>query len=246
MESINTLVLHRVVENNIENFEDISVKTFELILAKHPKSFLSIDNAFNNDCPISNPICLTFDDGFSSDVDVVLPMLKSNNAIATFFIVCDYLNKDGYMTNDQVVQLSNNNMQIGSHSLTHPNFVDLPLRFKKDELRSSKIFLEDLLSKEVTTFSFPFGFVDNESIDEVFRAGYKFCCTSNHGLANLNSNLIPRNSINSQSSIVQIYKIMKPSIITRTIWSVEDMVKPNIKYYLPSLYPKIRDLLSKL
>ena len=142
MESINTLVLHRVVENNIENFEDISVKTFELILAKHPKSFLSIDNAFNNDCPISNPICLTFDDGFSSDVDVVLPMLKANNAIATFFIVCDYLNKDGYMTNDQVVQLSNNNMQIGSHSLTHPNFVDLPLRFKKDEFRSSKIFLE--------------------------------------------------------------------------------------------------------
>lgn len=246
MSIINTLVLHRVVKDEVKNFEDITEKTLALMLKKEPYSFTSIEDAFNKLCPIKKPICLTFDDGFSSDIDITLPQLQSNHAVATFFIVRDYLNKSGYMTKDQVIQLSKNGMQIGSHSLSHPNFLDINSRIRRDELISSKDFLEDLLCKEVTTFSFPFGFSNDRCIDEVFSAGYKFCCTSRHGIANVNSRVIPRNSINGKMKISQIYRNMRPSLATRLSWSAEDAVKSKFKDYAPELYPKIRDFVSKL
>ena len=86
--NINSLVLHRIVKDKTYNFEDISLDVFNEILrnSRLNKYFLTIDDAFsknmNKDC-----ICLTFDDGFKSDIEIVLPKLKKNNAAATFFIV---------------------------------------------------------------------------------------------------------------------------------------------------------------
>ena len=151
MNNINTLVLHRVVKGQIENFEDITFQTLVNILKNESMPFYTIDSAFNKENQAESSICLTFDDGFSSDVDIVLPELQGINAAATFFIVKDYLGKEGYMTKDQVIKLSNNNMQIGSHSLTHPNFLNISSKRKTEELVYSKKFLEDLTSKEVTT-----------------------------------------------------------------------------------------------
>ena len=96
-----------------------------------------------NDC-----ICLTFDDGFKSDVEIVLPKLKVNNAAATFFIVKNYLNTDGYMNEKDLIELSNQGMQIGSHSLSHPNFLEIDHPKVWEELVSSRKYLEDLISKK--------------------------------------------------------------------------------------------------
>jgi len=246
MNNINTLVLHRVVKGQIENFEDITFQTLVNILKNESMPFYTIDSAFNKENQAESSICLTFDDGFSSDVDIVLPELQGINAAATFFIVKDYLGKEGYMTKDQVIKLSNNNMQIGSHSLTHPNFLNISSKRKTEELVYSKKFLEDLTSKEVTTFSFPFGFFDKSSIDAVFLSGYKYCCISKHGITNSNFSIIPRNSINGRMKMAKIYDSMYPSLIKRFIWSIEDFTKHSIKRYVPKFYPKIRDFISKL
>ena len=56
-----------------------------------------------------------FDDGYKSDVEIVLPKLLKIGGEATFFIVKDYLNNDGFMCDKDVLQLSNQGMQIGSH-----------------------------------------------------------------------------------------------------------------------------------
>ena len=75
--NINSLVLHRIVKDKTYNFEDISLDVFNEILrnSRLNKYFLTIDDAFsknmNKDC-----ICLTFDDGFKSDIEIVLPKLK--------------------------------------------------------------------------------------------------------------------------------------------------------------------------
>ena len=243
--NINSLVLHRIVKDKTYNFEDISLDVFNEILrnSRLNKYFLTIDDAFsknmNKDC-----ICLTFDDGFKSDIEIVLPKLKKNNAAATFFIVKNYLNKDGYMNERDVVELSNQGMQIGSHSISHPNFLELDNSKKMNELISSRKYLEDLTSKKITTFSFPFGFTNNDLISQVFDAGYEYCCTSKHGLSNNYSKKIPRNSINKNHSINKVYELINPNFITRTLWFAEDILKSNLKSISPSFYKKLRDTIS--
>ena len=85
--NINTLVLHRIVKNKISNFEDILEDVFDEILKRdrHNKTFLTIDDAFSKNIK-NDSICLTFDDGFKSDVEIVLPKLIEVNAAATFLL----------------------------------------------------------------------------------------------------------------------------------------------------------------
>ena len=246
IKNFNTIVLHKVVNEQIKNFEDITTKTFFNILNESEEKIYSIDEVYKlNNIEEKLPICLTFDDGFLSDHDIVLPALKERKVKATFFIVHDYIGKDGYMHKDHIVELSNSVMQIGAHSKTHPNFLRIDNRTKEYELSFSKSYLEDLTGKEVSTFSFPYGFVDNASIDAVFAAGYKYCCTSQHGISYINSKIIQRNSINSKTKLAQIYRNMRPSIFTKLSWSAEDILKAKIKYHAPNLYPKIRNFISK-
>ena len=91
--NINTLVLHRIVKNKISNFEDILEDVFDEILKRYRqnKTFLTVDDAFSKGIK-NDSICLTFDDGFKSDVEIVLPKLLENKATATFFVVKNYLN----------------------------------------------------------------------------------------------------------------------------------------------------------
>ena len=242
----NTIVLHRVVNGQTKSFEDISSEIFFHIIDQADKNIFSIDEVYKlHDRQQKLPICLTFDDGFLSDHDIVLPALKDRNAKGTFFIVHDYIGKTGYMQKEHIVEVSNAGMQIGSLSKTHPNFLKIDKKTKEYELSFSKAYLEELTGKEVTTFSFPYGFEDKESIEAVFAAGYKYCCTSRHGISNHLSNLIPRNSINSKTKFSQIYRNIRPSVSTRLSWSVEDILKAKIKQHTPNLYPKIRDFVSK-
>jgi|TARA_X000001036_G_C20688130_1_gene808437 peptidoglycan/xylan/chitin deacetylase (PgdA/CDA1 family) len=245
--NINTLVLHRVVREEILNFEDIAENVFDKILSNYSKNknFLTIENAFSKNNLENNCICLTFDDGFKSDIDIVLPKLKENNFAATFFIVKNYLNKDGYMSEEDIIELSNQGMQIGSHSISHPNFLKIDDSKKMNELISSRKYLEDLTSKKITTFSFPFGFANSALINLVFDAGYEYCCTSQHGLANNYSRIIPRNSINGSHSIRKVFQYMEPTFTTKTIWFIEDIMKSRLKAISPKFYKKLRNIVSK-
>ena len=58
------------------------------------------------------------------------------------------------MNERDVVELSNQGMQIGSHSISHPNFLELDNSKKMNELISSRKYLEDLTSKRLPLFRF--------------------------------------------------------------------------------------------
>lgn len=242
--NINTLVLHRIVREKTVNFEDITEDILEKILQEGDGQLKTIEKAFLLD-EDEKSICLTFDDGYKSDVEIVLPKLLKIGGEATFFIVKDYLNNDGFMCDKDVLQLSNQGMQIGSHSMTHPNFLQINNSKRMEELISSKKYLEDITSRKVSTFSFPFGFINESLIEMVFEAGYEYCCTSQHGLSNKYSTIIPRNSINGGQNISTILRSMNPTFLTRTSWYLEDSIKSRIKAMSPRLYKKMRNLISR-
>jgi peptidoglycan/xylan/chitin deacetylase (PgdA/CDA1 family) len=244
VEELNTIVLHRVVHHSPVDFIDISLETLKFILSKSRYNFVSIEEAFQNKFQDGPSICLTFDDGFSSDYDLVLPELKKINSTATFFIVTDFLDTPRYLTTMQVKSLSENGMQIGSHSKSHPNFLRLTSSERINELHDSKVILEEIIGKEVTAFSFPFGYYDQKCAEAVFSAGYSICCTSQHGISSRLNAMMPRNSINAKTSFNRIEKILDPTSGQRLSWYIEDIVKVILKRSFPKFYVVLRNLFS--
>ena len=242
----NTIVLHRVIDGKALDFIDIDLKSLKFILAKSEFNFFSIEKAYADKHHERPNICLTFDDGFSSDYDLVLPELKKIDAAATFFIVTDLLDTPGYLETWQVKSLSESGMQIGSHSKSHPNFLELNATERIEELRDSKVILEEIIGKEVTTFSFPFGFYDHEGVEAVFSAGYSICCTSKHGISSKLDFVVPRNSINAKTSMNRIDKILNANLTQRWSWYIEDIIKSILKRSFPQFYVTLRNLLSNL
>ena len=248
MNSYNTIVLHRVVEGQSMSFIDITLQTLRHILKGSTSmgQLVSIDQATISSEDASRSICLTFDDGFSSDHDLVLPELEKIKATATFFIVTDWLGTPGYLTEQQVRDLSDSGMQIGSHSKSHPNFLTITPEERLDELRGSKLILENIIGKEISTFSFPHGFCDMACTQAVFAANYSICCTSAHGVSSRANPVVSRNSINAHTSLNRIEKILRASLIQRVLWYFEDIIKENLKQSFPKFYIALRNLMSAI
>jgi peptidoglycan/xylan/chitin deacetylase (PgdA/CDA1 family) len=73
----------------------------------------------------------------------------------------------------EVVELSNNNFEIGSHGVIHEKLVELPGNILKETLVNSKGELERILKKPVDSFSYPYGRYNDKVIKMVESAGYK-------------------------------------------------------------------------
>ena len=57
----------------------------------------------------------------------------------------------------QVMDIHDAGMQLGSHTVTHPNLAKLDERAVRRELSDSKLALEDHLGEEVVSLAYPFG-----------------------------------------------------------------------------------------
>ena len=48
-------------------------------------------------------------------------------------------------------------MVVGSHSESHPLLSRLPYKKQFNEIKNSKIFLENIINKKIETFCYPYG-----------------------------------------------------------------------------------------
>jgi len=235
------LLFHRIVKDEIyENklFEDVSLNIFNKILLYleiSEKNFSS-KNKYN--------YVFTFDDGHESDYSTVFPRLIEKNFETIFFIVPNLIGTKNYLNWDMVLEMSNHNMKIGSHSMSHKNMRLLNENKLFEELFQSKNLIEQKIGKEVVDFSYPYGYFNKYTNKQAIKSGYTNIFTSNHGVINNNSSLNPRNSIHSKSTFIGIKKILEASDQTRIKWKIEDYVKSNLKLFLnDKLYKKIRNLI---
>lgn len=121
-------------------------------------------------------ICITFDDGFKNWTENALPILKSADAVAAFFVATDYIGTDVeadydkllgfYESGDRVMEfmswddcraLHAASMTVGSHSVHHVHLSAIKADAARDELLASKISIEDALGAPCDHFCCPFG-----------------------------------------------------------------------------------------
>lgn len=114
----------------------------------------------------------SWDDGWHLDMKVA-ELLKRYNLPGTFYVVCDWVGQEEYLTWEQIKELDKMGFQIGSHTISHPQ--DLKLLHEEDlhfETQNSKDIIEAVLGHSIKSFCYPRGRYDERVKQYVSVAGY--------------------------------------------------------------------------
>jgi len=189
-------------------------------------------------------VSLTFDDGYENFYTQVLPTLQSVNAKATVFVVSGQvggcsawdvsrgLRKRSLMTAAQLREVHRCGIDIGSHSVSHPDLTTLSDADLRREVRDSKAALEDLLGTAVTRFCYPYGCWDERVRAAVGEAGYQSAVTTKAGV-NLFGDplLLCRSEIGDRDNV----RSLRQKLRTGCTWS--EAFGENCKQVLKSVLP---------
>jgi peptidoglycan/xylan/chitin deacetylase (PgdA/CDA1 family) len=132
---------------------------------------------------------ITIDDGYRSGYEVAWPILKEFGYPFTMFIYTEYVKGGafaggGSLTWQELAEMRDAGVDIGSHSLTHGSLTSTKGRTPEEqeawvraELLDSKKILEEKLGMPVPTFAYPYGH-ENERVRELAKeAGYEAAFT---------------------------------------------------------------------
>lgn len=149
------------------------------------------------------PIIITFDDGYKDAYTDAFPILKKYGFTGTFYIITSYVGKAEYMSWTQIQELRKSSMNIGSHTLTHPDLANSANTRVIKEVTESKSTIEEKIGSIINDFCYPSGKYNNEVITELKKAGYKTAVTVKSGIVTQNSDLfeLPRIRVTSQTNL---------------------------------------------
>jgi len=129
------------------------------------------------------PFVLTFDDGYSDNYSNAFRIAGKYGFTGTIFMVTGWIDGEGYLTKEQLRQMSKAGWQIEAHTVSHPKLNELTAAQLESELRESKRQLEKLLNRPVEFLAYPFGVYSEQVIRESRAAGYLMGLTTERGWA---------------------------------------------------------------
>ena len=136
----------------------------------------------------AKPIVLTFDDGYPSMYRTAFPLLKEFGFKGTFFLHTAKINTENGLSTAMILEMSTQGMEIGSHTISHPDLTKISASRLKQELISSKQFLEKLLGKPVQSLAYPSGSYNGRVLSATGNAGYLGAVTTQYGFAESGQN----------------------------------------------------------
>ncbi len=124
---------------------------------------------------------ITIDDGYNCTYHKAWPILTEFGYPFTFYVYTNYISAGGRsITWEQLEELKNAGVHIGSHSISHDNMAR-PRHAKGvpydtwlwDELKKSKDTIEEKLGIPITTFAYPYGVKSPQVMQKGIEAGYE-------------------------------------------------------------------------
>lgn len=162
-----------------------------------------------------NRIIITFDDGHYSNYHLAFPILQKYGFTGVFFVIADRVDHTHHLTRDQLIEMVEQGMEIGSHGLTHSYLPLLERAEVERELTKSRHILEDIIHRKVDYFAYPGGHYSKMILDAMIGAGYKGACSCLVGLTELSTNafLLKRIEIRKRTVLEDFEHIFNPSHI---------------------------------
>ena len=152
-------------------------------------------------------LLLTFDDGFSSNINICKDILKPRGIKGLFFIPSSFINLKGpkaykfcqknffpktkipstkkydSLTVDQIKDMIYLGNFIGGHTKTHPNLKNLKENDLIEEIIESANYLESILDYKISHFAYPFGSIKTISRKSfiISKSRFKYCFANIRG-----------------------------------------------------------------
>ncbi|GAA0625048.1 polysaccharide deacetylase family protein [Streptomyces crystallinus] len=139
----------------------------------------------------ARPVVLTFDDGFADLPGRTADALAARGLPATAYLTTGALAPGGrsllppapMMTLDQAQLLEQYGMEVGAHTVSHPQLDTLGPRALRGELADSKAALEDALGHRVAHLAYPHGYNSGAVRRAARAAGYETAVAVRHALS---------------------------------------------------------------
>lgn len=173
-------------------------------------SDLAAGNATNGE------IYITFDDGLKNNL-LAVDSLVSHSMVASWYVVASAIGKvadweddkprgEAMLGWDDLRDMQEAGMEMGSHGLDHVRMNVLDDRRLEEQLRESRLMLEDKLSESIQSLAYPYGAVDERVSQFAEKSGYRLGLTCRSGFINPGRHsrlLLPRVAVYGQDSISQ-------------------------------------------
>ena len=172
-------------------------------------------------------VSITFDDGYKDTLTSASPLLCLNNLPFHVFVTpANVISGDPkYLSVEELGSLSKlPGVTIGAHGFSHQHLNTLsPIKIK-DELKSSKEWLENVIEQRINTMSYPHGAFNSEVEEIAASIGYLYAATSNWGCYRIGIEplQIPRIDIWNLDSD----KVLKQKLNGQWDWVTKFMLSP--------------------
>jgi len=140
-----------------------------------------------------NMAAITFDDGYMDFYKNAYPVLRQYEYPSTIYVVSGLVGKVNswdlrnescskpLMDWNTIREISKNGVQIGSHTVTHPELTHIPSDELNKEIAGSKNELEEHLNQPTDAFCYPGGDHNEQAKEAVKKAGYRHAVTTQRG-----------------------------------------------------------------
>nr|WP_253945547.1 polysaccharide deacetylase family protein [Nocardioides sp. zg-DK7169] len=170
---------------------------------------------------------ISFDDGNASDAEIALPALRERGLTATFFVLSGRLDEPGSLSREQVLELRDTGMAIGTHGHAHRPWRGLDPAATHAELEDAREELAELVEQPVDEAALPLGRYDRALLATLRRLGYGTVHTSDRRWARGDAWLQPRFSVRDHDTVARLQRevLRPPTLPTRTRGELVGLVK---------------------
>jgi len=129
------------------------------------------------------PVVITFDDGLKTQFESAYPVLKENHQKAVFFIFTNPISRsENYMTWDDLKEMKEYGMEVGSHGHYHSNFTKLVTEKEWErEINKNRELIKENLGEYPDSLAYPFGAYNDNVIQYIKENDYEFARAITHG-----------------------------------------------------------------
>ncbi len=146
-------------------------------------------------CTTPGSVAITFDDAFGNFIEYAMPSLAKCRFPATVFVVSGHCGRSNdwatqapdiprmpLMSWEDIRSLPGEQIQVGAHTVSHPDLIRLARQQVEAELCQCKRQIEDHIGGPVETFAYPYGTCSAE-IRAIACREFRAACGTRMGFA---------------------------------------------------------------